>query len=208
MFEFFFETKEQKHQRIYNQAIRGTRTAIRQLERESAKLLRLVAQEKTRAKREYKTVGVMAVRECARNIVMLQKQLEKTVWMKGRVEVILSETRLVHGQLALFNTMHMLCRSMAILNSDENFRETIIQFERNVADLQCKQELLSGAFEFSEEDFCEEEEQVLESVLDGIVLDITGEIPAPSSSTIDAQLEQLPDASLLSLEHRRQQLVE
>jgi hypothetical protein len=170
--------------------------------------LKSIDKEKARAKRESKQFGDTAIKSCAENIAMLRKQVNKNIWMKCRLQAVISDTKIARGQVNALNTIALLNRGMAVMNSDDSFAPTLAAFQRQSQELQFKNEQLEGALTFDNDDFFEDEEA--EGIVDAVIGEIVGEmaipvVPSTPLQPID-QLNQLPDVSQLSLKHRAEML--
>jgi len=208
---YLFETRDEKCRRIYSESVRQTQVAIRKLDRETTGLLRSIDKEKVRAKRESKQFGQTALRSCAENIVMLRKQVEKNIWMKCRLQAVLSDTKIARGQVNMVNTIALLNRGMAIMNSGSDFAPMLVTFQQQSQELQFKNAELEGAITFDDDDLFEDEEEA-EGIVDAVISEIVGEMSVPAVPTaplepID-QLNQLPDVTQLSLNQRMDTLVQ
>ena len=207
--QYLFETREEKLKRIYEESAHQTKVAINRLSRETGQLQKSIDKEKSRAKRESKKVGVDAVRSCATNIVMLRKQIDKNVWMRCRLQAVLDETVIARGQVNMIRTIALLSRGMAVLNSNDHFRDTCVNFQKQARELQFKNEQYAGQITFDSEDFFEEEEA--DGILDEVIAEIMVEIkvsvptqPIDGQLAADAQLaaDELPDVEPIRLQHR------
>ena len=211
MYRYIFESRDEKCKRIYNEGVHQTQIAIRKLDRETAGLFGSIDTEKRRAKRESKQFGQTALRSCAENIVMLRKQVEKNLWMKCRLQAVLGDTKIARGQVDLFNTIVLLNRGMAVLNSNTNFAPVLINFQRQSQELQFKNAEIEGAITFDSDDFFEQNDEA-DCIIDDVISEIVGEmtvsiVPSVPLQPIE-QLDQLQDITELSLKHRLETLTQ
>jgi len=142
---------------------------------------------------------------------MLRKQVEKNIWMKCRLQAVLSDTKIARGQVNMVNTIALLNRGMAIMNSGSDFAPMLVTFQQQSQELQFKNAELEGAITFDDDDLFEDEEEA-EGIVDAVISEIVGEMSVPAVPTaplepID-QLNQLPDVTQLSLNQRMDTLVQ
>lgn len=173
-YRWAFESKEDKHRRIYNESMHQTCVALRSLEREIPQTLAKIEVEKRAFKREYQQFGKDAIIAHASNIAFLQKQFERAIWMKTRLKALISDTQLARGTLDITKTLALLNRGMSLLNDNDDFRETYISFQRNAAEFQFKVEEIEGFVAFDEDDFYEEQDadKILQRVTDEIMYEL------------------------------------
>ena len=177
-YRYFGENKVQKHERIYKEGTKEMRKAMLKLDRETNNLIKCIDTEKTRARKEIKELGdTSTLRPIAEGIAMLQRQVDRNVWLKCRLQSVLAETRLAKGQLALANTVGMLTRGMMLLNRNDHLLATYASFQKNLAELEYNTGELAGQFQFEQDDFFEEADA--QAALDQVLAELAADIPWP-----------------------------
>ena len=202
-YRWAFESKDDKHRRIFNESMRQTLIALRRIEREIPKTLKQIETEKRALKKEYAEFGQDAIDAHTGNIVFLQKHFERSIWMKTRLQALINDTALSRGTLEITKTIALLNRGMSLMNETDEFRETYVSFQRNAAEFHFKVEEIEGFVAFDDDDFYEEQEadEILQRVTDEILSELgVKTAPAPQQHTAE------PDVETDTLERRLAEL--